>query len=76
MRGFKNTYKGQKVKEHKNRRESLDDIMYKFFIHYRKDPEFLKEDFGFNVDAELEYDFAMSEYDSEYNFAIKGKKLA
>lgn len=66
MRGFKDSYKGQaKVKERKNRRAELDNLMYTFFVHYRRDPEFLKEDFGFNIDAELEYDFA-----------IKGQKLA
>ena len=58
MRNFKDSYKGQdKIKVRKNRRVDLDDFQFTFFNHYRTEPEFMSEDYGFNVDAELEADF-------------------
>ena len=57
MRGFKSNYNGTKVKVRKNRNSEKDDVFYTFFLNYRKEPEFMSEDDGFNVDAELEADF-------------------
>lgn len=61
MRNFKDSYKGQvKVKTRKNRKEYEDSIFYTYFLKCRKAPEFMSEDMEFNIDAELEADFAMA----------------
>ena len=57
MRGFKTNYNGTKIKVRKNRNSSEDSIFYTYFLVCRKEPEFMREDTEFNVDAELEADF-------------------
>lgn len=58
MRGFKSNYNGTRTKERKNRPSYKDDFMFTFFGQYRKAPVFMFEDYEFNIDAELEADFA------------------
>lgn len=58
MRGFKSSYNGTRTKERKNRPSYKDDFMFTFFGQYRREPEFMFEDYEFNIDAELEADFA------------------
>ena len=59
MRGFKNSYKGNaKVKTRKNRNANADSSIDRFFRLYKQFPEFMNEDSQFNIDAELEADFA------------------
>lgn len=60
MRGFKDTNKNAKqiVKVRKNRNSNKDNIRFTLFLKCRREPEFLYEDAEFNIDAELEADFA------------------
>ena len=57
MKNFKDGKGNDKIKTRKNRNSELDNLLYTFFLPYRKDPEFMSEDREFNIDAELAADF-------------------
>ena len=58
MRNFKDRYNGQElIKVRKNRNSKADSVFYTFFQVFKDCPEFMTEDFDFNIDAELEADF-------------------
>ena len=58
MKGFKDTHNGVAFKTRKNRNSNEDDIQFTLFLKCKREPEFLYEDLAYNIDAELEADFA------------------